>query len=383
MLGRSLNAIENQNFGFETKDRITVNLNSPPPTYTPEQLDAVYRALQDKLEQLPGVKRASLALYNPFTDNWGEFIFVAGRAAQTTVSENSSSSWDRVTPSYFQAVGQPILRGRGFTDADRGNTSPVAVVNEAFVRRFFPSEDPIGKRFGLDMPEYASTFQIVGITRDGKYMDPEKPARPMFFVPLAQYVGSYKEELLQKVDLASHFIGNALLVTPEEPGRLEPVLRKTFAEVDPNLTISSVRTLKQQVALNFDQQRAVASLAGLFGIVALIFAAVGLYGVTAYSVVQRTGEIGVRMALGADRRNIVGLVLDGAFRNVAAGLLLGVPLSIGAGRLMASQLYDVPSWDPWSLSTAVAALAVFALIAAIIPAIRASAIDPMRALRSE
>ena len=141
--------------------------------------------------------------------------------------------------------------------------------------------------------------------------------------------------------------------------------------------------MRQQVALNFDQQRAVAGLASLFGIVALLLAAVGLYGVTAYSVVQRTGEIGVRVALGADRRKIVRLVLDGAFRKVAVGLLLGIPLSIGAGRLMASQLYGVSVWDPWSLSIAILALAFCAFVAAIIPAFRAAAIDPMQALRAE
>ena len=381
MLGRSLDNIENQNFGFETKNRITVNLNTLPASYTPEKLDAVYRSLEDKLMQLPGMQSASLALYSPFVDNWGEAILVAGRTA--SVSENSNSSWDRVSPSYFQTVGQPIVRGRGFNQTDRGKTAPVAVINEAFGKRFFPGEDPIGKRFGMDMPEYANTFEIVGITSDAKYIDPDKPARPMFFAPLAQYVGSYKHEILQKVDLWSHFIRNAVLVTSTDPGRLEPVLRKAFAEVDPNLTISSVRTMKQQVALNFDQQRAVASLAGLFGFVALILAAVGLYGVTAYTVVQRAGEIGVRMALGADRNKIIGLVLNGAFRNVAAGLLLGIPLSIAAGRLMGSQLYGIRSWDPVSLAAAVLALALCALIAAILPATRASAIDPMQALRAE
>ena len=156
-------------------------------------------------EPIAGVERSGLALYNPFTDNWGELIFVAGRAANTAISENSTSSWDRVTASYLQAVGQPILRGRGLTEADRGKTAQVAVVNEAFVRRFFPNEDPVGKHFGLDLPDYADTFEIVGIVRDAKYIQPEKPARPMFFVPLAQWVGSYKEELLQKVDRALAF----------------------------------------------------------------------------------------------------------------------------------------------------------------------------------
>ena len=381
MLARSLNNLEHENLGFETKNRVTVELKPPPAIYALERLDALYRDLDDKLNHLPGVERASLALYNPFTDNWGELIFVAGHAAPS-ISENSVSSWDRVTPEYFQAVGQPILRGRGFTEADSSKTALVAVVNQSFVRRFFPNEDPMDKLFGLDLPAYAGTFRIVGVVRDAKYHQPQKPARPMFFVPLAQYV-AYKEEIMQKVELNSHFIQSALLVTHSDPASFEPVLRKTFAEVDPNLTIVTVRTMQQQVDLSFNQQRAVASLGGLFGIVALLLAAIGLYGVTAYTVAQRTSEIGVRMALGADRANIVRLVLRGAFHLVALGLLLGVPLAIGAGRLMSAQLYGIANWDPFSLSVAIGSLAFCAFIAAIIPAGRAAAIEPMNALRME
>src|SRR5262249_4491892 len=157
---------------------------------------------------------------------------------------------------------------------------------------------------------------------------------------------------------------------------LEPLLKKTLSEVDPNLTITNVRTLQQQVDLNFDQQRAVASLAGLFGIIALILAAVGLYGVTAYAVAQRTTEIGLRMALGADRGSVIQLVLGRAFRNVVIGLVIGIPLAIGAGRLMAAQLYGVVNWDPIALSLATVSLAACAFVAAIIPAARAASIDP-------
>ncbi len=382
MLARSLNNLENQNLGFETRNRITVAVNSPPATYTPERLDALYRDLEAKLNHLPGVERASLAVYNPFTDNWSELIYVAGHP-DPGMNENATASWDRVSSGYFQAVGQPIVRGRGFTDADRDNTPPVAVINEAFARRFFPNEDPLDKHFGLDLAAYANTFRIVGIVRDARYRQLRKAPQPMFFAPLSQYVGSYREEIMQKMDMSSHFIGSALLVTAAEPGSLEPALRRAFAEVDPDLTITSVRTMRQQVELSFDQQRAVAGLAGLFGIIALLLAAVGLYGVTAYSVARRTSEIGLRMALGADRVRIIRLILRSAFRKVAFGLLLGIPLAIGAGQLISAQLYGVTASDPWSLSIAVAALGFSALIAAMIPAIRASGIVPMTALRME
>jgi predicted permease len=381
MLTHSLGNLQRQDFGFSTANRITVQLNSLPAAYTPERLDSLYKELEERLQRLPGIQHAGLALYNPLTDNWGELIYVDGRPPGR-ISENSGSSWDRVSPGYFEALGQPVIRGRAFTDHDTDRTELVAIVNQTFVKRFFLHENPIGKRFGIDLPENARTYRIVGVVRDAKYTQLSKPVRPMFFVPLAQHV-HYHEDLLQKLELRSHFIEGVLLETSLSPGSLEPVLKKVFADIDPNLTLRSMRTLEQQVALNFDQQRAVASLAMLFGLMALILAGIGLYGVLAYSVVQRRGEIGIRMALGADRANIVSLVLRSAFKRAALGLLLGIPLAVGAGRLISAQLFEVKSWDPAALTVATLALALCAFLAALIPATRAASIEPMQALRVE
>ena len=382
MLTRSLHNLEHQDFGFETTNRINVSVNPPPVTYSQERLDALYRDLGERLNRVPGIERSTLALYAPLTDNWGELILVAGHPAPSINDDNSSASWDRVSPGYFQTVGQAIIRGRGLADTDDDRTAPVAVVNQTFVRRFFPAEDPMDKHFGMDLPAYAGMFRIVGIVRDAKYTQPAEPVRPMFFLPLAQHA-HYSEEIMQKVELRSHFIGSVLLVTRNSPGTLEPVLSRIFAEVDPNLTITSIRTMEQQVEMRFDQQRAVASLATLFGVVALILAGVGLYGLTIYTVAQRTNEIGVRMALGADRTTVIRFVLRDAFTRVAIGLLIGIPLAIGAGRLIASQLYGVASWDPVALSAAVISLGACACVAAIIPANRAASLEPMQALRIE
>jgi ABC-type antimicrobial peptide transport system permease subunit len=210
-----------------------------------------------------------------------------------------------------------------------------------------------------------------------------RPARPMFFVPLAQNVEYQNGDIMQRVELRSHFIGGIMLTTNIPPGVLEPVLTKTLAGLDPNLTITSVRTMREQVALQFDQERAVASLAGLFGIVALLLAAVGLYGVTAYTVAQRRNEIGIRMALGADRATVVAMVLRGTSTRVLVGLLLGIPLSIGAGRLISSRLYGVVNWDPIALALAAGALAICAFFASIIPAMRAASIAPVEVLKIE
>jgi predicted permease len=383
MLGRSLGNLEHQNLGYQSKDRISVELNSPPATYTQSQLQSLYRQIEDGLHAIPGVQHEGLALYNPLTDNWGEMIIVQGHPLPT-FNEDAGASWDRITPGYFATLGQPILRGRGFTEADNETAPAVAIVNQAFVRRFFPHEDPMEKHFGIDLPENAGTYTIVGIVADAKYASwtMYQPALPMFYVPLAQSV-KYANPLIEEIDLRSHFIGGIMLETSSTAGDMQAQLTKMFAGIDPNLTIIHVGTMQQQIADVFSQERAVASLAGLFGIVALLLAAVGLYGVTAYSVAQRTNEIGIRMALGAGRGKVVQMVLHSAFRRVAVGLLLGVPLAIGAGRLIAAQLYGVSTWDPVALTTAVLLLALCAFIAAVIPALRAAAISPIEALRME
>jgi predicted permease len=384
MLARSLNKLEHQDFGYQVKGRVEVDMNSPPASYTQPQLATLYRQLEEKLNRIPGVQGSGLAMYNPLTDNWGELIMVAGHPAGK-LNEESGASWDRVSANYLQNLGMPILRGRAFTGADNETTAPVAIVNEAFVKRFFKSdEDPLAQHFGLDVPELAGTFSIVGVVRDAKFAGwgLSRPARPMFYVPLAQNV-DYSNEMMRKLEVRSHFIGGIMLVTNLSSGALEAQLTRMFAELDPNLTINSIRTMQQQIELSFDQERAVAGLASLFGIVALVLAAIGLYGVTAYTVAQRTNEIGIRMALGADRGKVVQLVLQGAFKRVLIGLLLGLPLAIGAGRLISAQLYGVSSWDPLALAVAAGALAICSFFAAIIPATRAASISPMNALRIE
>jgi len=384
MLARSLNKLEHQNIGYQVKGRVVVQLLEPPATYTLEKLASIYRQMEVSLNRLPGVQGSGLALYNPLTNNWGELILVAGHPAPK-MEEQAGASWDRVSANYLQNFGMTILRGRAFTAADNETTAPVAIVNEAFVKRFFKSdEDPLEQHFGLDLPQNASTFRIIGVVRDSKFISysMSRPTRPMFFVPLAQNV-KYTDNVMTRVELQSHFIGGVMLVTNVPTGTLEPLLTKTLSEIDPNLTISSIRTMQQQVDLSFDQERAVASVAGMFGIVALILAAIGLYGVTAYTVAQKTKEIGIRMALGADRSKIVQMVLRGAFQRVLIGLFLGLPLAVGAGRLISSELYGVSSWDPVALSVAAGALAICSFFAAIIPASRAASISPMSALRIE
>ena len=382
LLTASLRNLESQDFGFAVHNRISVQINPPLDDYTPEHLDALYRAIEDGLVRLPNVQSASLAGYSPLSgNNWGELIAVEGRG-DPKPTQAEGVSWDRVSRQYFSTVGQRIVRGRDFAESDSGTSRPVAIVNESLVRKYFPNEDPIGKHFGMDTSRYAGTFEIVGVARDAKYNDPDQPAKPMFFVPLEQSV-HYPDVLMQRVEVQSHFVGSIQLLVRDNVRNLEPQLRKALANIDPNLTIITVQSMNEQVASNFDQQRMVAQLAGTFGVIAMLLAAIGLYGLTAYTVACRTSEIGVRMALGADRLNIVRLVLRRAFLQVAIGLLIGVPLAIGAGRLMATQLFEIRSWDPHVFGFSILALAVCAAVASILPAHRAASTDPLKALRTD
>jgi len=384
LLTRSLQNLQHQKLGYETDHRVVVALTGPFSSYSQPKLDALYRELQDRLSHIPGVQRAALAQYTPLQDNWGEMVLRPGQP-MPNMDQEVGSSWDHVGPGYLETLGQQIIRGRSITDEDTDATAKVAVVDESFVHRFFKTgEDPIGAYFGLDLPKYSSTYRIVGVVRNAKYSDAANthPPRPMFFVPLAQHV-HYDQPLMQTVEDSTHFIEGAVLEVHGKEEGLEPQVRHALSDVDPNLTVLSIQPLQEQVDAEFDQQRAVARMVGLFGILALTLAAVGIYGVTAYGVERRTSEIGVRMALGANRSAVTRMVLRGAFLQVVIGLLIGIPIAIGCARLITAQLYQVKGWDPMVLASSILALGVCAFLASIIPAQKASKIDPVKALRTE
>ena len=385
LLTRSLEKIQHQDFGYEIDHRAVISLTGPFNSYPKQKLDAMYRDLQQRLAHIPGVESAALALYAPLQDDWGRMIVREGHGMPNMNAPNASS-WDNVDAGYLELMGEPILRGRSITEQDTASTQNIAVVNEAFVKEFFkPGEDPIGQRFGLDLPQYGNTFQIVGIVRNANYnWDFAHRHQPssLFFTPLAQRA-KYADPLMQRMDDAHHGIEGAVLKLHGNMDGLESQVRRVLSEVDPNITLLKIQSMREHVESNLDQQRAIAQMTGLFGILALVLAAVGLYGVTAYTVERRTGEIGVRMALGANRSAVVRLVLRGAFLQILIGLAIGIPISIGCGRLIAAQLYQVKSWDPLVLSGSILALGISALISSILPAQRAASIDPVRALRSE
>jgi macrolide transport system ATP-binding/permease protein len=324
-----------------------------------------------------------MAGYSPLMgDSWGDCVILQGHPAPKA-GEKCNSTWDRVSPHFLDAIGVPIVRGRGFSDQDTATSQPVAIVNQAFVKRFYPNEDPLGKHFGLDFPQFSGLFEIVGVFADFKINNPRDPARPVFLRLLAQHITTFQRSDMNAGETASMFANAVLLDFSGAGQNVEGLVRRTLAEIDPNLTVADFGSLDAQVAGNFNGERIIARLTTLFGILALILASVGLYGVMSYFVARRTSEIGVRMALGSTRSGVLMMVLRGALWQILIGLGVGVPAALLAGHLMASQLYGVGSYDVGALVGAVAVLALCAAAAGFIPARRAASIEPMQALRSE
>ncbi len=375
LLTTSLRNLENQGFGFITGGRLIVKVDAS--FAAPEKVFGLYRQIQDRLVQIPGVLNTSLSLYSPMEgDNWNQPAFIEGR------QEGYETSWDRVGAHYFETIGTRLVRGRAIEERDAPDAQHVAVVNQTFARRVFPGQDPIGQHLGLDGAAHSGDYEIVGVVEDAKYQDARAPAYATVFLPLLQL--SPSATMAENIrDFGSNYIGDVELHVAGRPEKLEPVVRNALASIDPNLTALSMMSFGEQVARNFNQERLIARLAELFGALALILACVGLYGVTAYTVASRTNEIGIRMALGAGRNTVLGLVLRGALTQVALGLAVGIPVALAGGRLLASELYGVKDHDPAILALAAAVLAICAVTAAFIPASRASGLDPITALRNE
>jgi putative ABC transport system permease protein len=383
LLGRSLRNLEHQSFGFETEGRYIAWINPMLTNYKPEQLEPMFRKIDDHLSQIPGVRMVAPALYAPMTgDSWNEGIRIAGRP-EPGAKEDTGASWARVMPGFFETLGTKMALGRPIAEDDTATTRKVAVINEAFAKRFFKDKNPVGEHFGIDKIKYATTFEIVGVAKDMRYMtyDYKDPVRPMFWLPETQTV-QYDDPAYLSGEIWSHYLYNIVIWAPGNPPGLGERVRKSLAEIDPNLVLYGVDSYTEVLSADFQQENMIATLTTLFGVLGLLLAAVGLYGVMAYMVEQRTSEIGIRMALGADRRRVVKMVLQGAFSQVGIGLALGIPAAIVAGRLMKDQLFGVKPWDPVMLVFATLLLTLAAVLASVIPARRAADVEPMVALRN-
>ena len=379
LLVQSLRKLEHQSFGFQSDHRYILHVGRAFQGYSPEKLAGAYRELQQRMSSIPGVITASYSLYTPLGgDNWSNSVYFPGRSH----NPGEGASWLRVGPDYFPTIGTRLLRGRVIGEQDTPTSPRVAVVNQRFVQKYFKNEDPIGKRFGHGDPTHTTDFEIVGVVEDTKYQDTRGPAYATFFLPYLQKV-DYADPADVSGEVASERIASIELHVSGNPENLESTVRRTLAELDPDMTVIRMTSFDAQVSEAFNQERLLARMTALLAILALTLAAVGLYGVTAYGVERRTREIGIRVAVGADRADVASMVLRGALAQVAIGLGLGILLALLGGYLIASQLFGVKGYDPLALGIAVLVLGVCALIAGVVPARRAAAIDPMQALRSE
>ncbi len=383
LVTESLRNLEHFPFGFDTDGRLMVQVNPLIAGYTLERLPGLYRQLRERLGEIPGVHSVSYSLYSPQDgDSWNDEVEIEGRPKPT---KHIGVGWVRVGPDYFKTIGTSLLRGRTIGEQDTAASQRVAVVDESFVRTFFPKEDPIGQHLGFDAPGHSGDYEIVGVVKDTRYRSPDDtdyPQNPMFFVPYFQTV-QYHEPNYATMEARSQFAGVIEIHYSGSQAEIGPQVRRVLGDIDPNLSIIDMRSFGEQVARQFNQERLIARLTELFSALALLLACIGLYGVTAYNIARRTSEIGVRMALGADRGDVLSLVLRGALLQIAIGLVIGLPLAILAGRIMAAKLYAVASFNPVALGGAILVLILCAFLAGLIPARRAASIEPVKALRIE
>jgi len=379
LLGTSLRQLQDQPLGFETTDRVVVRLDLPT-SFAGDipRLTSVYSRLREEFGRIPGVRNVTYSLYSPMEgNNWSSEISIDGRADQ---GQRTGSSWNRVGPGYFDTLGTRVLRGRAPDERDTPSSSRVAVVNQTFVTRYFESEEPIGRRLGIGGPANARDFEIVGVVEDVKYTGADQPTRPMIFLPDFQIPAAQDGD--GNVMARSTLLRAVSVHATTGAGALEPQFRQAIARVDPNLTVVRVLSMADQVAGNFRMNRLLSGLTSAYGVLALALAFLGLYAVTSSTVARRTREIGIRMALGADRSRVIRDVVREALGHTAGGLVVGIPIALLSTGTIAALLYSVQPRDPLVIGGAALVLLVSTVVAAAVPARRASRVEPTRALRN-
>ena len=370
LLVRSLGNLATADTGFAREGVALLDIDTRVAGLKPEELAPYHVRLLERVRALPGVISATLAAYGP----------MGGRSSSSSLvvegftgppGEPPEARVLRVAPQYTRTLGIPLVRGRDFDDHDVAGAPKVGLVNQAFARAYFPNADPIGRRFGFgDKPEHADTV-IVGLMTDVKYENPREPANPMIVLPLLQE----KSQQAYASDLEVRTAG--------DPEASLPALRKAVAELDARVPVASTKTLARQVADSLNVEMLLARLVSAFSALALVLACVGLYGVLSQAVARRTNEVGIRMALGADRGAILGMVLREAGALILVGLAIGIPGAALAAGLLAHQLYGIGPTDPVTLASSALVLLMVALFAGWVPAWRASRVEPLQALRTE
>jgi len=382
LLAKSLRNLENQPLGFVPTDRMVFHIEPPAIAGDTDRLNVLFSRIEERLRRVSGVERVAYSMYSPMDgNNWSSGISIAGRWSDA--GQPDSSSWNRVSATFFETVGTHVLRGRGFNERDVAGGRRVAVINQSFARRFFENANPIGQSVGIGDASHGGDFEVVGVVEDVKFSGARQPdVRPMLFLPSFQTV-EYTNPTERSVQARSTLPRTIIVQTAPAAQNVEASIRHVLEEAEPSLNVLRVLPMTQQVNGNFRIERLLARLVTLYGGLALALALLGLYGVTAYGVSQRRREIGVRMALGADRWRVVRTCVHGPLLQTSIGLGIGLGASTFVGRAISSQLYGVERFDLGALTTAIVTLMASAILAAALPARRAASVNPAAVLRGE
>jgi predicted permease len=367
---QTLGNLRKVDVGFDPRNLVLFRVNPSLNRYDEKRMAAFYGDMLDRLATVPGVRGAAMsqpALLSGGVNSTG--IYVQGRPAPLTRPQDESHSINRlvVSPNFFEVMGIPIVAGRALTARDTTTSPKVVVINEAAVRKYFPGENALGHHFGSS-PETAGDLEIVGVLRDAKYNSVRDEAPATMYVP-------YRQARMSNATIEVR--------TAMAPAGAMTAIREAVRQLDPNLPLTDVSTQIEQVEKRFQQERLFAQAYALFGGVALLLASIGLFGLMSYSVARRTNEIGIRMALGAQRVDVLGLVMRESMLLVAIGVIAGLTIALLAARLVTTLLYGLPPRDPITMAAAVTVMVAVSALAGYLPARRASRVDPMVALHYE
>jgi macrolide transport system ATP-binding/permease protein len=380
MFIQSLNKLRNIDLKLNPANRYIIHFNPQAAGYSPSQVEALYRIIEDRFHAVAGVEKVGISSNTPMeANNTGDGVQIQGQPYL-----NDGASWVRGNAEYFDSVGTRVLMGRGFTTRDTSTSPAVAVVNQSFVNRFFkPGENPIGRRFGSPGAQSSGDFEIVGVVEDTAYTTATWKNHHMYFIPMTQRIPESARR--RPIEQDTGLYASAIVIQTGRPmDNMQAIARQSLSAINPNLSVVKFQTFDEQIADRFTEDRMITRLMTLFGILALLLATLGLYGVTAYTVARRTSEIGIRMALGANRSSVVGMIMRGALLQTAIGLAaIGIPVAWFCVRYIESQLYESKGMSLAVLTIATLTLTAAAAAAGFIPAQRAASTNPSQALRTE
>jgi predicted permease len=392
---RTFRNLQDQDYGFERSHLLLADIGEQLAGYAPHQVAALHQTLLDRLSAIPGVRSAALSETPPISGgSWSSNISLSGYTPGP--KENMVSILNRVSGQYFETAGISIVAGRGIVPTDTANSLKVAVVSQTIARKYFPRGDAIGRQLTIGIDSVKGPWQIVGIARDTKAGDPRvtDPVR-MTYIPLSQIdtflpvqtplasANSTPAKLAPREENNDCYAHTILIRTSGDPAKTIADLRAAVAEVDPNLPLLRITTIQDQVSDLISHDQLISTLTTLFSLLALLLAAIGLYGVMSYNVIRRTNEIGIRLALGAHRVNVLRMIMRESILLLAIGAGAGLPLAIMAARIIKDQLFAVDAIDPMSFAIALLVVSMMTVLAGWLPARRAANVNPVTALRCE